>query len=142
MSNLVPAGRRAAKLAIKYGPQAKLVWDKVGKDTVEQARARRVIALDRRHAVDKARTLTDGWVLRQLDGERVVWVVFSGEEPITSYPDDGVDLGALLKGADLSKRLTPEEYDRRRARARAARAVRRARSTVRRRGDQPPSLEP
>ena len=142
MSNLVPVGRKALKLGVKYGPQAKIAWDTVGKDAVEQAKARRSIAVAKRHAIEKARTLTDGWVLRQIDGEQVVWVVFAGEEPVTSYPPLSGSLDELLRGADLSKRLTPAEYDARRARARAARTAARARQVVRRRrGGGPAELE-
>lgn len=129
MSNLIPVGRKAVSLAAKYGPQAKIAWDTAGQAAAEQVKIRRARASNRRSAVEKARTVVDGTVLRQIHGDQVVWVVYAGDEPLTAYPLPDIDLAELTKRAKLSDRLTPEQYDESRARARARRAAR----TVRRR---------
>ncbi|WP_210649173.1 hypothetical protein [Nocardioides sp. SYSU D00065] len=136
--SLIPAGAKAVKLAAKYGPQAKLVWDAAGQAAADQVKARRAAATQRRRAVEKARTVVDGTVLRQLHGDQVVWVVYSGDEPITAYPLPDVDLTELTSRAELSQRITPEQYDQSRARARAKRVAARAR----RRGAREPGAGP
>ena len=130
MSNLIPVGKKAVTLAAKYGPQAKVAWDTAGQAAAEQVKIRRARAANRRRAVEKARTVVDGTVLRQIHGDQVVWVVYAGDEPITAYPLVDVELDELTKRARLSERMTPEQYDETRARARAKRVAR----TVRRRG--------
>jgi hypothetical protein len=127
MSNLIPAGTKAVKLAAKYVPQAKMVWDTAGQAATEQVKLRRARSANRRRAVEKARTVVDGTVLRQIHGDQIVWVVYSGDEPITAYPLPDIELGDLTRRARLSERMTPEEYDESRARARAKRAAARAR---------------
>ena len=128
MSNLIPVAKNAGKLAAKYGPQAKVAWDTAGKAAAEQVKIRRARAANRRRAVEKARTVLDGSVLRQLHGDQVVWVVYSGDEPITAYPLPDIELEELTRRARLSQRMTPEQYDETRARARASRAARSLRS--------------
>jgi hypothetical protein len=128
MSNLIPVGKKAVTLAAKYGPQAKVAWDTAGQAAAEQVKIRRARAANRRRAVEKARTVVDGTVLRQIHGDQVVWVVYAGDEPITAYPLPDIDLDELTKRARLSDRMTPEQYDESRTRARAKRAA----STVRR----------
>lgn len=130
MSNLIPVGKNAVKLAAKYGPQAKMAWDTAGQAATEQVKIRRARAANRRSAVEKARTVVDGTVLRQIHGDQVVWVVYAGDEPITAYPLPDVELDELTRRAKLSERMTPEQYDESRARARAKRAA----TAVRRRG--------
>lgn len=129
MSNLVPAGRKAMALAAKYGPQAKVAWDVAGRTATEQVKIRRARAANRRRAFEKARTVVDGTVLRQLHGDQVIWVVYAGDEPVTAYPLPDVPVEDVVRHARLSERRTPEDYDRSRARERARRAAR----TVRRR---------
>jgi hypothetical protein len=131
MSNLIPAGRKAASLAVKYGPQAKLAWETAGKAAAEQVKIRRARSANRRRAFEKARTVIDGTVLRQLHGDQVIWVVYAADEPVTAYPLPDVELAELTKHAKLSERWTPEQYDESRARARAKRAGRTMRGQVR-----------
>ena len=107
MSKLVPAGKKAAALA------------------GEQVRIQRTRAVNKKKAFEKARTVTDGTVLRLLHGERVIWVVFAGAEAVTSYPSVR-DLAKLVSTADLSKRLSLADYDRTRAKARATRVAKKA----------------
>lgn len=130
MSNLIPVGRKAVTLAAKYGPQAKVAWDTAGQAAAEQVKIRRARASNRRSAVEKARTVVEGTVLRQIHGDQVVWVVYAGDEPITAYPLPDIELAELTRRAKLADRMTPEQYDESRARARARRAA----GTVRRRG--------
>ncbi len=123
MSNLVPAGKKAAQLAVKHAPKAAAAWRVGGKPAVEQVKIQRARALNKKLAFEKARTLVDGTVLRQLHGEQVVWVVFAGEVPVATYPPVEEDLPDLVKHAKVSDRQTPEDYDQSRARARAKRAA-------------------
>ena len=123
MSNLIPVGHKAASVAVKYGPQAKLAWETAGKAAAEQVKIRRARAANRRRAFEKARTITDGTVLRLLHGDQVIWVVYAADEPVTAYPLPDVELHELTRHARLDDRRTPEDFDDSRARARAKRAA-------------------
>lgn len=138
MSNFVPIGKKAVQLGIKHGPKAKVAWDVAGKTVTEQAQIQRARAANRRLAFEKARTLKAGSVLRQLHGDQIVWVVFTGEESVTTYPTVEVSLGEVLKGADLSRRQTPEEREEARPRNRARRAAQRTGDVVKRRRREDP----
>ena len=127
MSNLIPAGRKAASLAVKYGPQAKLAWETAGKAATEQVKSRRAGSANRRRAFEKARTVVEGTVLRQLHGDQEIWVVYAADEPVTAYPLPDVELAELTRHAKLDERMTPEQYDESRAWARAKRAAARLR---------------
>lgn len=104
MSKLVPAGKKAVGLA------------------TEQVKIQRTRSVNKKHAFEKARTLSGGTVLRQLRGEQVLWVVYAGDEAVASYPSRP-DLADLVRHADLSKRQTPADYDRTRAKNRAKRVA-------------------
>lgn len=132
MSNIVPKGKKAVELAVKHGPKVKVAWDMAGKQATEQVKIQRARAANKKRAFDKARTLADGTVLRQLDGEQVIWVVFTGAQPVASYPPVEKDLAELVEHAKLSGRVTPEDYDRSRAKARAKRAAMKAGSAAKR----------
>lgn len=98
------AAAAGAKLAIKYGPQAKIVWDKGGKQATTAA-AKRARSLNaRRKAFAHAGGVIDGAVLKIAPQGRTVYVVFSGEQPIASYPDQDLPFPTLLQHADLSRR--------------------------------------
>ena len=133
MGNIVPKGRKAVELAVKHGPKVKVAWDVAGKQATEQVKIQRARAANKKRAFDKARTLADGTVLRQLDGEQVIWVVFAGAQPVSSYPAVEKDLSQLVEHAKLSDRQTPDDYDRTRARARAKRAAMKAGNAARKR---------
>jgi len=144
MGNLVPRGKKAVELAVKHGPKVKVAWDVAGKQATEQVKIQRARAANKKRAFDKARTLADGTVLRQLDGDQVIWVVFAGAQPVASYPSVEKDLSQLVEHAKLSGRQTPEDYDRSRAKARAKRAAMKAGSAARkrvRRSDEIPGVE-
>lgn len=123
---------RAAKLAAKYGPHVAAAIKVAGptvRDTVETQRRR----LENRHAAfDKAGTTVEGSVLRQRDGNDIVFVVFAGDEPVAVYPEVTTPIGDLVRNADLSKRVTPEEFEAAKVRKRAGRAARGAVSRLRR----------
>jgi hypothetical protein len=119
MSKLVPTGKKAVELA------------------TEQVKIQRTRSVNKKHAFEKARTVADGTVLRQLHGEQVIWVVFAGDEAVASYPS-GPDLADLVRHADLGKRQTPADYDRTRAKNRAKRAAKKgARKAITRRRTPP-----
>lgn len=126
MSNLVPAGKKAVELAVKHAPKAAVAWKVGGKAATEQVKIQRARAANKKLAFEKARTLVDGTVLRQLQGEQVIWVVFAGEVPVAAYPAVEEDLADLVKHAKLSDRQTPEQYDASRVRQRAKRAAKKA----------------
>lgn len=94
------------------------------------AYAKRVIetSRQRRLAVTKAASLREGTVLRVLHGEDPVWVVYSGDEPVSAHPAVDVPLAELVQHANLDLRRRPEEFPT--ARERAASAGRTARSKV------------
>ena len=126
-----PAAGGLAKLAAKYGPHAAVAIRVVGPAAREAVVTQQQRLQNRRYAFDKARTLADGSVLRLRDGTDVVWVVFSGDEPVTAYPADSTPIVDLVGQADLSKRVTPAEHDAAKARRRAGRAARRAAARAR-----------
>jgi len=126
MSSYLPAGKKAVELAVKHAPKAAAAWKLGGKAATEQVKIQRARAANKKLAFDKARTLVDGTVLRQLHGEQVVWVVFAGDEPVAAYPPVETELADLVKHAKLSERQTPEQYDESRARERVRRAAKKA----------------
>lgn len=114
MSWIGPVVRNGAKggmkIAVKYGPQAKIVWDNGGKQVQAAARERVETARSRRTAFAKAATVRDGSVLKQIDDGRPVWVVYSGAEPIAAFPHPSVPIAELVAHADLDARVTVAEH--------------------------------
>ena len=131
MASFVPAAARAAKLAAKYGPHVAAAWQVGGTQAVDAAKEQQARLKNKRHAVDKARTVKGGSVLRQRHEDQIVWVVFAGDEVVAVYPSLSTPLEDLVKHADLAERVTPQEYDAARIQARARRAAARARTRVR-----------
>lgn len=99
----------AARAAVKYGPAAKVVYDQAKDPATDYARKKLEAARNRRLAVEKARTLRDGMLLRVMPHDEPVWVVFSGDEPVSAHPDGGQPLTELLERADLTKRVYPDQ---------------------------------
>jgi len=128
----------AAKRALKYGPYAAQAWKHLGRPT--QAAVQKQVGswAARRTAVQHADTVNDGSILGVMhDGARV-WVVFSGDEPVTAYPSTAKPLAELVAHADLRKRVTPEQArERRRTRELRRRAGDRARQIGARRHRRP-----
>lgn len=114
-----------AKVAVKYGPQAKIAWDNGGKKAAIKAAGRARSLTARRKAFAHAGTVVDGSVLKVAPGGTTAYVVFSGEQPIATYPPQDVPPADLLEHADLSRRVAVEP---------ALVAPRKALPRVRRRG--------
>lgn len=109
------------KAAVKYGPAAKVFYDQAKEPATDFARKRLDAARHRRLAVERARTLRDGTLLRLVPHEEPVWVVFSGDEPVSAHPDKGEPLSSLLARADLTRRIYPDQVPTPRDRAVAVR---------------------
>ncbi|MFC5677250.1 hypothetical protein [Aeromicrobium endophyticum] len=112
----------AAKKAVKYGPQAKVAWDKAGRPAAEIAAKKAQTQLQRRKAFAKAATVVEGSVVRLIHAGEPVHVVLAHGEPVEAYPPVDVELPVLLKDADLSAAVTSEEHEAKRVKARVARA--------------------
>lgn len=122
---------RAAKLAAKYGPHVVAAVKVAGPTAREALETQRKRLANQHAAYDKAGTLAQGSVLRQRDGNDVVWVVFTGDEPVAVYPEVTTPVAELVRSADLSKRVTPAEHEAAKVRTRAGRAARNAAGRVR-----------
>lgn len=109
------------KKGVKYSPVIATVIREVRGPATEFAKARVEAARQRRLAVAKAASVRDGTVLQLLHGEQVVWVVYSGDEPVSEHPDVGVPLAELVAHADLDRRRPPEDFPSPKERANAAR---------------------
>lgn len=99
----------AIRLGAKYAPQ---VWvaSKALREPAKEA-AQKVVASERarRSALGHARTITDGSILKVYKGDQSHWLVFSGDTAVTVYPPADVPLSALLRGADLTRRIRPTD---------------------------------
>lgn len=103
---------QGAKVAIKYGPAAKIAWDRGGK-TAALAATRRVSGLNaRRRALAHASGVIDGSVLKIAPEGRAVYIVFTRDQPLAAYPSQAVPLTVLLQHADLSRRVRPADVRR------------------------------
>lgn len=109
MAGKAKAVGTVVRLGVKYGPQ---VWvaTQALREPAKQA-VQQMIASERarRSAVEHARTLHDGSVLKVYLGDQSLWVVFSGDEAVTVHPPTDLPLSRLLTGADLTKRVRPED---------------------------------
>lgn len=133
----VKAARTGAKLAVKYGPQAKLAWERGGKQAVTVAQKRALTLVAARKAYAEAETVRDGSVLRHVVDGAPVHVVFAGDEPVHAYPPQPGPLGTFVKDLDLDLRVTPEQHRERQLRARARRLASKGRGA----GDSRPGRE-
>lgn len=121
MRPIGPFLRTAARYGVRYGPHAKQAWDLFGKQAQAAARDKAAELSARRHAFLHAETVRDGSVLRVIHDARPVWVVYSGDRPVHTYPTVAVAIDRLVADADVDKRVTPEEHRARRLRERAKR---------------------
>jgi hypothetical protein len=122
MSWIGPAAKNGAKLAVKYGPQAKIAWDRAGRPAADVAAKKAQAQLQRRKAFAKAATVVDGAVLRQMHGGEPVYVVLARGEAVETFPPVDIALSTLLKDADLDAAVTSEEFESKRVKARIDRA--------------------
>ncbi len=109
------------KQGVKYSPVIATVIREARGPATEFAKTRVEAARQRRLAVTKAASVQDGTVLPLLHGEQTVWVVYSGDEPVSEHPDIGVPLADLVAHADLARRRPPEDFPSPKQRASAAR---------------------
>ncbi|QIX27905.1 hypothetical protein ncot_15910 [Nocardioides sp. JQ2195] len=101
------------KVAAKYGPQAKIAWDNGGRKAAASAARKARSLTARRKAMTHAATVVDGSVLKVAPAGTTAYVVFSGDEPIATFPPLETPYSMLLAHADLTKRVRPEPGDHR-----------------------------
>jgi hypothetical protein len=102
---VVKTAAQAAKIAVKYGPQAKIAWDNGGKQAAARAAKRAKTLNARRRAFAHAAGVVKGAVLKIAPSGTTVYVVFTGERPIAAYPPQDLPFSVLLEHADLSRRM-------------------------------------
>jgi hypothetical protein len=105
--------RRFRALLVTVGPVAATELRRLA----EQGRFRQV-------AIRHADTLVHGRVSREVADGQTVYVVWTGAEPVMSYPPVSGDLDDVLRHADPENRRSPEELPTRRVRTAAASAGR------------------
>jgi hypothetical protein len=111
----------SARQGVKYAPHIAAVVREVRGPATDYAKTRVEASRQRRLAVTKAASVRAGSVLQLLHGEQTVWVVYSGDKPVSEHPDIGVPLGELVEHADLDRRRPPEDFPSPKERASAAR---------------------
>ena len=111
----------SARQGVKYAPHIAAVVREVRGPATDFAKTRVEASRQRRLAVTKAASVRDGSVLQLLHGEQTVWVVYSGDRPVSEHPDIGVPLAELVEHADLDRRRPPEDFPSPKERASAAR---------------------
>ena len=111
----------SANKGVKYAPHIAAIYREVRGPATDFAKTRVEASRQRRLAVTKATSVRDGTVLPVLHGEQTVWVVYSGDEPVSEHPDIGVPLTDLVAHADLERRRPPEDFPSPKQRASAAR---------------------
>jgi hypothetical protein len=111
----------SARQGVKYAPHIAAVVREVRGPATDFAKTRVEASRQRRLAVTKAASVRDGSVLQLLHGEQTVWVVYSGDKPVSEHPDIGVPLAELVEHADLDRRRPPEDFPSPKDRASAAR---------------------
>lgn len=122
MNWIGPAAKNGARLAVKYGPQAKIAWDKAGRPAADVAAKKAQSQLHRRKAFAKAALVVDGAVLKQMHGGEPVYVVLSEGDPVEAFPSVDIGLHALVKNADRRAAVTSKEFESKRIKARIERA--------------------
>lgn len=118
---LTKVAAEGAKLVIRYGPQAKIVWDRGGRQAASAAAKRASTLNARRKALAHAAGLVEGTILKIAPAGTTVYVVFSEDVPVATYPAQNLPYAVLLEHADLTKRVAaPVKTPRFRRRNRAA----------------------
>jgi hypothetical protein len=111
MGWIKPAGKKA----VKFGPQALLLWQHAGRPVTEAAQQVVTSRQGLRTALSHADTVRAGAILRVIDAGVTRWVVFSNGEPVACYPLTDTPLERLVEHADLAKSMTPDQFRARRA---------------------------
>lgn len=107
-SKVAKVAQKSAKLVVLYGPQAKIMWDRGGKQVVTSASKQAKTMNLRRKAFAHASGLIDGSVLKIAPAGTTMYVVFSGDQPLATYPEQQLPYAVLLEHADLGKRIPAE----------------------------------
>jgi hypothetical protein len=124
MSWIGPAAKNGARLAVKYGPQAKIAWDKAGRPAADAAAKKAQSQLQRRKAFAKAALVVNGAVLKQMHEGEPVYVVLSEGDPVEAFPSVDIGLTALVRNADRRGIVTSKEFEAKRLKGRIERARR------------------
>ena len=103
-SKVGKVAQKSAKLVVLYGPQAKIMWDRGGRQVVTAAGKRTKTMNHRRKAFAHGSGLIDGSVLKIAPAGTTMYVVFSGDQPVGTYPEQQLPYAVLLEHADLDKR--------------------------------------
>ena len=98
----------AVKYGVKYGPHLVVAAKTLREPATAYAQKKLAEQKARKAAFAEAGTLQAGTVLRVFHEGQPVWVVYSGEEPITSHPPVEVTLAKLVERADLTLPVVPE----------------------------------
>lgn len=121
----------------KYGPLVPLLWRTAGRPATDAAQRAFAARAARQTALRHADTVEHGAILKLYDQGNPLWVVFSSSQVVTSYPprDDKID--DLVASADLSKKMTPDQFRARQAersnRRKALQLARSGKEVIRRR---------
>ena len=102
--------KTAIKYGVRYGPVAFEAF-KHGREPAQQA-VQSVLARRnaRKVAVEHAKTLREGTVLKVMNEGDAVWFVFSADEIVATYPQVAMaSYGDLLRHTDLANRIRPED---------------------------------
>ncbi len=101
---------RVGAKAVKYGPQAALVWKYAAAPVTAAAQRAFATTANRKTALKHADTVVEGAILMVMDEGETHWVVFSGGKPVAAYPKPSGSLDDLVAHANLSKKMTPDQF--------------------------------
>ena len=107
MAGKAKALTNVAKLGVKYGPVAYAAIKRSKEPAKEFAQKQLSKLTARKQALAHAEGLMDGSTMPVWEGDRLVWVVFNGDEPVASHPAVTTPLAQLILGYNLSKRIRP-----------------------------------
>jgi len=96
--------------AVKYGPQIALAWKYAAVPVTAAAHRTLAVQANRRTALKHADTVNEGAILMVMNDGETHWVVFSGGKPVASYPKSTRPLEDLIADANLSKKMTPDQF--------------------------------
>jgi hypothetical protein len=100
---------QTVKLGIKYGPQIWVATQALREPAKEAANKAIASERARRLAMGHAASLTDGSILKVYKGDAAHWLVFNADEPVAVHPETDLPLPTLAAGADLTKRIRPQD---------------------------------
>jgi hypothetical protein len=102
--------RNIGAKAVRYGPQAAIVWKYAAGPVTAAAQRAFAAQAHRRTALKHADTVTEGAILMVMDNGQTHWVVFSGGKPVAVYPASVRSLDELVEDANLTKKMTPDQF--------------------------------